>query len=125
MACFTSIRTGKNSTEPELYCRPDGTGYLCGPTDSSPLPERADEVQVDSQAIKKLKAEAILISPEALGEKAEVVAEQACFLPISRSTGSPILAEVKKGIYFAAGHSCWGELRISNADRGSSLDTRC
>jgi glycine/D-amino acid oxidase-like deaminating enzyme len=32
VALFTSIRTGKKSSEPELYCRPDGTGYLCGPT---------------------------------------------------------------------------------------------
>ncbi|KAK9900689.1 FAD dependent oxidoreductase [Cystobasidium minutum MCA 4210] len=111
MACFTSIRTGKNTTEPELYCRPDGTGYLCGPTDDAPLPERADQVDINTKAIAKLKAEAILISPEALGEKAEVVAEQACFLPISRSTGSPILSELKENVFFAAGHSCWGILQ--------------
>lgn len=32
IALFTSIRTGKKSSEPEIYCRPDGTGYICGPT---------------------------------------------------------------------------------------------
>ena len=32
VALFTSIRTGKKSSEPEIYCRPDGTGYICGPT---------------------------------------------------------------------------------------------
>ena len=77
--------------------------------DNTPLPERADEVTVDPAAIATLKAEATIISPEALGEKAEVVAEQACFLPSSRSTGSPILTKVKEGVFFAAGHSCWGE----------------
>lgn len=74
-----------------------------------PLPERADEVQVDPSAIATLKAEAVIIAPEALGEKAQVVAEQACYLPSSRSTGAPILTKVKEGVYFAAGHSCWGE----------------
>ena len=107
-ALFTSIKTGKKISEPELYVRPDGTGYLCGPTDSVPLPERADQVQVDPSAIATLKAEAVLISPDALGQKAKVEAEQACYLPTSRSTGSPILAKLKDGVYFAAGHSCWG-----------------
>lgn len=67
---------------------------------------------VDPKKIAILKAEAILISPNALGEKAEVVAEQACFLPISRSTGSPILTKLKEGVFFAAGHSCWGRFRF-------------
>lgn len=82
--------------------------------DNTPLPERADEVTVDPAAIATLKAEATIISPEALGEKAEVVAEQACFLPSSRSTGSPILTKVKEGVFFAAGHSCWGESTSSH-----------
>lgn len=91
-----------------MYARPDGTGYLCGPTDNEPLPERADQVKVDPKAIATLKAEAVIISPDALGEKAVVEAEQACYLPISNSTGSPILARLKKGVYLASGHSCWG-----------------
>lgn len=85
---------------------------MFGLSDNEPLPERADEVAVDPMAIKTLKAEAIIIAPEALGQKAEVVAEQACYLPSSRATGAPILTKVKEGIYFAAGHSCWGEPAI-------------
>ena len=72
-------------------------------TDNEPLPERADQVTVDPSAIATLKAEATIIAPNALGEKAETVAEQACFLPISRSTGSPMLTEMRKGVFFAAG----------------------
>lgn len=107
-ALFTSIKTGKKSSEPELYARPDGTGYLCGPTDNEPLPDRADQVKVSRSAIATLKAEAAIISPHALGEKAVVEAEQACYLPYSRRTGSPILAKLREGVFFAAGHSCWG-----------------
>ena len=110
-ALFTNIKTGRKTAEPELYARPDGTGYLCGPTDHLPLPERADQVSVDDEAIKRLIAEAILISPSALGQKAVVEAKQACYLPYSESTGSPILARAKSNVYFAAGHSCWGILQ--------------
>lgn len=34
---------------------------------------------------------------------------QKCYLPMSPSTGSPILAgDSDSGIYLSAGHSCWG-----------------
>lgn len=85
------------------------SGYLCGPTDREPLPEYADQVSIDENAIDRLKAEAVIISPTALGEKAVVEAAQACYLPISNRTGSPILGKLKEGVYFAGGHSCWGE----------------
>lgn len=44
-------------------------------------------------------------------EGAEVVAEQACYLPCS-TDGLPIIGELPgvKGCYVATGHSCWGIL---------------
>ncbi|KAJ1678235.1 hypothetical protein EV182_004492 [Spiromyces aspiralis] len=42
---------------------------------------------------------------------AEVLVEQACYLPISK-TGIPCIGEVPgaPGFYLATGHSCWGIL---------------
>lgn len=38
-----------------------------------------------------------------------ILSKPQCYLPISSSTGSPILAGDKNsGIYVSAGHSCWG-----------------
>lgn len=108
---FTSIRTGRKSSEPELYARPDGTAYLCGPTDDEPLPERADQVKVDPSAIATLKAEAILISPKHLAQEAVIDAEQACFLPSNARTGTPILDVLSPGLFLASCHSCWGILQ--------------
>jgi glycine/D-amino acid oxidase-like deaminating enzyme len=44
-------------------------------------------------------------------EGAEVVAEQACYLPCT-TDGQPIIGEMPgvKGCYVATGHSCWGIL---------------
>ena len=44
-------------------------------------------------------------------EGAEVVAEQACYLPCTND-GLPVIGEMPgvKGCYVATGHSCWGIL---------------
>ena len=44
---------------------------------------------------------------------AELIAEQACYLPISPRTAAPILGgSVEQGVYIASGHAVWG---ISNS----------
>ncbi|GAA5869895.1 hypothetical protein JCM16303_001833 [Sporobolomyces ruberrimus] len=116
-ALFTSIKEKKGgSAEPEIYNRPDGTAYACGATDSSPLPSHASKVQVSSSAIATIINHTALLSPTHLStqngkESAEIVAEQACYLPMG--SGDPVIGKIEgpskeKGIYVASGHSCWG-----------------
>ena len=44
-------------------------------------------------------------------EPSEILAEQACFLPLSED-GTPVIGRIGKveGAYIATGHSCWGIL---------------
>lgn len=96
--------------EPEIYARPDGTAYACGPTDSTvPLPLTTAEVEVDRARCEDILRQVGGISDE-LGKDGEVLARQACYLP----QGGPFIGEVggTKGLIVAAGHTCWG---IQNA----------
>lgn len=96
--------------EPEIYARPDGTAYACGPTDNAvPLPLTTAEVEVDRARCDDIINQVAGISDE-LGKDGEVLARQACYLP----QGGPFIGEVggTKGLIVAAGHTCWG---IQNA----------
>ncbi|GAA6052587.1 hypothetical protein JCM3770_003257 [Rhodotorula araucariae] len=114
-ALFTSIKETGGHAEPEIYNRPDGTAYACGPTDSSALPASASAVSVDAGAIAKLVSQVARLSPSHLSESAgaTVVRTQACYLPVG--SGDPVIgrvhgdaADAAKGVYVASGHSCWG-----------------
>ncbi|GAA5909028.1 hypothetical protein JCM8208_007404 [Rhodotorula glutinis] len=111
-ALFTSIKEKSGHAEPEIYNRPDGTAYACGPTDSSPLPSHASSVAVDKSAIARLVAQTAQLSPSHLSKEAGVTVEreQACYLPVG--SGDPVLGRIEgegdRGVYVAAGHSCWG-----------------
>lgn len=100
---------GRNAGAPELYCRPDGTAYVCGGLDDVPLPDTADEVGFDEKKIAALVDQSKVLSPLSLDLESGAVlrAKQACYLPISNRTGNPVIGG-KDGIYVAAGHSCWG-----------------
>lgn len=100
---------GRKAGAPELYCRPDGTAYVCGGSDGVPLPDTADEVGYDEKKISELIEQSRVLSPLSLDldAGASLRAKQACYLPISNRTGNPIIGG-KDGIYVAAGHSCWG-----------------
>ncbi|KAI1132865.1 FAD dependent oxidoreductase [Nemania abortiva] len=101
---------GQQIVEPEIYARPDGTAYACGPTDdSAPLPLTTAEVEVDEARCEDIIAQVGGISDE-LGRDGEVLARQACYLP----QGGPYIGQVgsTKGLVVAAGHTCWG---IQNA----------
>ncbi|KAI1197799.1 FAD dependent oxidoreductase [Nemania serpens] len=101
---------GQQVVEPEIYARPDGTAYACGPTDDvAPLPLTTAEVEVDEARCEDIVAQVGGISDE-LGRDGEVLARQACYLP----QGGPYIGQVgsTKGLIVAAGHTCWG---IQNA----------
>ncbi|GAA6009390.1 hypothetical protein JCM10207_003758 [Rhodosporidiobolus poonsookiae] len=124
-ALFTSIKTKGGEAEPEVYNRPDGTSYICGPTDGSDLPTLASSVTVDDAAISKLLAQAAQLAPTHLSTStdqagaeqsalAEVVRRQACYLPVGSGGGDPVIGKLegdaheRRGVYVASGHSCWG-----------------
>ncbi|KAH8777511.1 D-amino-acid dehydrogenase [Diaporthe sp. PMI_573] len=104
------------TVEPEIYARPDGTAYACGPTDSTvPLPLTTAEVEVDRARCDDIAAQVGAISDE-LGSDGEVLARQACYLP----QGGPFIGPVPghQGVVVAAGHTCWG---IQNAPGTGNL----
>ncbi|WVF72077.1 hypothetical protein IAT40_006889 [Kwoniella sp. CBS 6097] len=108
---FTSMTMVDGSAgEPEVYARPDGTTYICGAGDDEPLPPTAAHVKPSQSAIKKLHGQAQSLSPVFTKEKdVEVVAEQACYLPIA-DRGRPLVGKVRgvEGVYIGSGLSCWG-----------------
>ncbi|RYP93559.1 hypothetical protein DL770_000301 [Monosporascus sp. CRB-9-2] len=109
------------TVEPEIYARPDGTAYACGPTDQDePLPAASTaEVRVDEARCDDIAAQIAGISEELDGTgqgQGEVLARQACYLP----QGGPFIGPVPhmKGVVVAAGHTCWG---IQNAPATGKL----
>jgi glycine/D-amino acid oxidase-like deaminating enzyme len=78
----------------------------CGAGDNEPLPDTAADVVPSQQAISKLHAQSLRLSHVFNSEKgeAEVIAEQACFLPIA-DRGRPLVGKVKgvEGVYIGSG----------------------
>lgn len=112
---FTNIELpgGKSIVSPEIYARPDNTVYACGEGDRIvPLPSSTAEVQVDQSRCQDIIDSVGSISDELrLGE---VITRQACYLPnVDARGGGPLIGYTGvKGLYLAAGHTCWG---IQNA----------
>ncbi|WRT67230.1 uncharacterized protein IL334_004196 [Kwoniella shivajii] len=108
---FTSMTMEDGSAgEPEVYARPDGTTYICGAGDDEPLPATAAEVSPSPNAISKLHKQAKALSDVFSTEKGvEIVAEQACYLPIA-DRGRPLIGKVRgvQGVFIGSGLSCWG-----------------
>ncbi|KAI1141805.1 FAD dependent oxidoreductase [Hypoxylon sp. FL0543] len=107
---------GQQIVEPEIYARPDGTAYACGPTDNIvELPLTTAEVEVDTARCEDIIYQVAGISDE-LGKDGQVLAKQACYLP----QGGPYIGELggTKGLIVAAGHTCWG---IQNAPATGKL----
>jgi glycine/D-amino acid oxidase-like deaminating enzyme len=106
---FTEITgAGNGVVTPEIYARPDGTVYACGPGDDSPLPDNVDDVAVDPTACASVLQNVSAISDELRAGEVEV--RQACVLPVSSVGGGPIIGEVQKiakGLFVATGHTCW------------------
>ena len=96
--------------EPELYPRPDGTVYACGFSDRERLPASAAEVKVNAESCQRLATLCGRMSQSLDG--AEVVAQQACYLPTPTRGHLPVIGRVPEteNAYVAAGHTCWGIL---------------
>ncbi|KAL2828206.1 FAD dependent oxidoreductase [Aspergillus cavernicola] len=98
---------------PEIYARPDDTVYACGDGDQLiPLPSTTADVQVDQKRCQEIIHQVGAISDTL--RDGEIVVRQACYLPnVSDGRGGPLIGHTgTKGLYLAAGHTCWG---IQNA----------
>ena len=99
---------------PEIYSRPDGTIYSCGPSDTDvPLPETTDLVEFDPAVCDTIYKDISSISQAIL--EGEVVTQQACYRPIvvgrARDIGPLVGPTGIKSLWLASGHDSWG---ISN-----------
>lgn len=97
---------------PEIYARPDETVYACGEGDQVvPLPKTTADVEVDQKRCQDIIDQVGSISDEL--RDGQVCARQACYLPNVTVRGGPLIGHTgTKGLYLAAGHTCWG---IQNA----------
>ncbi|KAG8100702.1 hypothetical protein GUJ93_ZPchr0013g36955 [Zizania palustris] len=98
--------------EPEVYPRPTGEVYICGMTKDEEVPDDPLMITGEPDSIAMLHKIAGKVSTHLKrDEGAEVVAEQACYLPCTND-GMPVIGEMPgvKGCYVATGHSCWGIL---------------
>ncbi|KAI0391433.1 FAD dependent oxidoreductase [Xylariaceae sp. FL0594] len=104
-------RVHKGSVDPEMYARPGREVYACGETDpTAPLPETADQVEVDEAQCDDMVAYIGTVS--AVLRAAPVTAKQACYMPRHMRPGqenTPLVgATAVDGLWLAAGHTCWG-----------------
>ncbi|GMF78179.1 unnamed protein product [Aspergillus oryzae] len=98
---------------PEIYARPDDTVYCCGEGDHTvPLPKTTVDVEVDQERCQDIINQVGSVSDEL--RDGQVCARQACYLPnVTAARGGPLIGHAgTKGLYLAAGHTCWG---IQNA----------
>ncbi|GLA66903.1 hypothetical protein AtubIFM56815_010900 [Aspergillus tubingensis] len=102
-----------DEASPEIYARPDNTVYACGEGDHVvPLPKTSADVEVDQVRCQDIINQVGSISDRL--RDGEVLARQACYLPnVAAARGGPLIGHTgTKGLYLAAGHTCWG---IQNA----------
>lgn len=94
---------------PEIVPRPDGTLYVCGLSGTDAMPVDPSKVQPEAGGCERLRAATIRLVPQLAS--ARVVAEQACYRPIT-ADGMPLIGAVPglEGAYVATGHSVWGML---------------
>lgn len=87
----------------------DGSVYICGCGDRTPVPATAADVKPSEGKCEKLHEIACNMVSQLQG--ADVLKQQACYLPTSPD-GIPILGELPShpGVFLATGHSCWGIL---------------
>lgn len=96
---------------PEIYPRPDGTIYCCGPSDTDvPLPKTNDLVEYSDDVCNTIYKDASSISSEI--RDGEVLIKQACYRPIvfgrKREIGPLVGRTAIKALWLAAGHDSWG-----------------
>ncbi|KAI9763364.1 MAG: hypothetical protein M1840_000556 [Geoglossum simile] len=103
----------KKPISPEIYSRPDGTVYACGPTDYDvPLPPTSDKVAVRNQSCADIFDAVGSISKEL--NDGQVLINQACYRPVIVINGEhrrvgPLLGKTGiDGLLIASGHDSWG-----------------
>jgi glycine/D-amino acid oxidase-like deaminating enzyme len=109
-ALFLECREANGAVQtPELFPRADGTTYVCAISSDSPLPIDPAGVTPDPGALEHLQAMCSELSP--VLATARILAQQACYRPITRD-GLPLIGPVAgvEGAYIATGHSVWGIL---------------
>lgn len=104
-------RVPQKRIPPEIYPRPDGTVYSCGPSDEDvPLPETSDMVEVNQSVCETILKDISSVSQEI--HDGELLAQQACYRPIvvgrRREIGPLIGPTHTRGLWLAAGHDSWG-----------------
>jgi glycine/D-amino acid oxidase-like deaminating enzyme len=117
-ALFTSISLPKNYKEgvksraqhvtPEIYARPFKSVYACGEGDHLvSLPDSTADVECDQSRCQDIIDYVSSISDELAD--GEITARQACYLPVVETGGGPLVGPTgEKGVWMAAGHTCWG-----------------
>ena len=93
---------------PEIYARPNNEVYACyGFGGEDDLPASTALVSVEEQRCQDIVDFVGSISDEL--RDGEVTGRQACYLPNVSTGGGPIIGETNvKGLFIAAGHTCWG-----------------
>eukprot|EP00055_Hartaetosiga_balthica_P015217 m.88416 g.88416 ORF g.88416 m.88416 type:complete len:395 (-) comp8807_c0_seq2:775-1959(-) len=94
---------------PEIYPRPDGTVYVVGGGDNTPLPDNPMDIHLSNDHAEKLFKFATTMCSEL--KQCKPHAKQACYLPFSPDA-LPLIGAVSKypNLILATGHSCWGIL---------------
>lgn len=104
-------RVHRGTVDPEFYARPDGEVYACGEPDyDEELPETADLVPCDDLQCDDMISYIATVSP--VLANAPIAAKQACYIPqhiCAGEEGGPLIGATNvRGLWVAAGHTCWG-----------------
>ncbi|EME48182.1 hypothetical protein DOTSEDRAFT_69956 [Dothistroma septosporum NZE10] len=104
----TKLPSSGQIVTPEIYARPQNEVYACGEGDHLvPLPPTTEEVECDERRCQDIVDYVGSISDEL--RDGEVTARQACYLPSVSGSNAPLVGHTGvRGLYMAAGHTCWG-----------------
>ena len=93
----------------EVFPRADGSTHVCAFSGAAPLPPDPADVAPDPDAIERLRALCERLSPAFSPDR--IIAQQACFRPITRDY-VPLIGKVPctENAYVATGHNVWGIL---------------
>ena len=110
VSLFVELETRDGETAaPEINPRPDGTTYVCGLSGDHALPVDPADVLPEAGASERLRRMTANVAPALAASR--VLAEQACFRPVT-ADGLPLIGPVPgiAGAFVATGHSVWGML---------------
>jgi glycine/D-amino acid oxidase-like deaminating enzyme len=104
----SGIKSRAQHVTPEIYARPNNELYACGEGDHLvPLPASTADVVVDDSRCQDIVDYCASFSDEM--RDGEVLVRQACYLPLVSRGGGPLVGKTEsKGVWIAAGHTCWG-----------------